>query len=148
MRAKGHDGCRASSADTANGIALLLGVGIVVAAGFCGIVRVAAIGIGFAALVLFLVKQLAEFGIPIDAVRNILLRRGLFRTGSGGCGAVLFVGAATPCRLRWKRRMSYFPCFPTIRCSAIVRRCHRHHSAVAAVDRDVTISRLVPARLP
>ena len=66
MRAKGHDGCRASSADTANGLARLLGVGFVVAAGFCGIVRAVAIGIGFAALVLFLVKQLAEFGIPID----------------------------------------------------------------------------------
>ena len=39
--------------------ARLLGVSFVVAAGFCGIVRVAVIGIGFAALVLLLVKQLA-----------------------------------------------------------------------------------------
>ena len=66
MRVKGHDGSRAFSADTPNGLARILGVGIVVAAGFCGIVRIARIGIGFAALVLFLVKQLAEFGIPID----------------------------------------------------------------------------------
>ena len=82
---KGHDGCRAFSADTANGIARLLGVGIVVAAGFCGIVRVAAIGIGFAALVLFLVKQLAEFSIPIDG-HAIGVAKGL-RRHIGGIGS-------------------------------------------------------------
>lgn len=131
MRAKGHDGCRASSADTANGIARYSASGFVVAAGFCGIVRAVAIGIGFAALVLFLVKQLAEFGASQSMVMPSASPR--------DCDA---------CRLRWNQRASYFPCLPSIRCSAIARRCHRHHSAVAAADRDATISRLVPARLP
>ena len=68
-----------------------------------------------------LVEQLGQFGIPIDAVRNILLRRGLFRTGSGGCGAVLFVGAILGLLVRQLRQQIRMRPFRVARLGAFLR---------------------------